>query len=143
MSAQLVRAPGVIAVDGTRRVIVYLHRGAFLADGAKSDGKLVQTLSNFADSAFLVVNYRLLPKHSIGMALEDCYDIYRWLWLRGYNPGRLCLAGDSTGGYLALVCVQRLQEEGEEPAALVVISPFLQLAKECKQAHPNKYVLHA
>ena len=37
------------------------------------------------------------------------------------------LAGDSAGGYLALALAQRLQAEGEEPAALVAISPLLQL----------------
>ena len=57
--------------------------------------------------------------------------------LHGYDPDQIVLAGDSAGGYLALALAQRLQEEGEEPAALVAISPLLQLAKECKQAHPN------
>jgi epsilon-lactone hydrolase len=136
-SAQLVRAPGVLPADGTRRVVVYLHGGAFLTCGANSHGRLVEALSKFADSPILVVNYRLLPKHSIGMALDDCYDAYQWLRLRGYPPDQIVLAGDSAGGYLALTLAQRLQEEGEEPAALVAISPLLQLAKEHKQAHPN------
>ncbi|HTX97295.1 MAG TPA: alpha/beta hydrolase [Mycobacterium sp.] len=138
-SAQLVRAPGVLPADGTRRVVVYFHGGAFLTCGANSHGRLVETLSKFADSPILVVNYRLLPKHSIGMALDDCYDGYQWLRLRGYQPDQIVLAGDSAGGYLALALAQRLQREGhgEEPAALVAISPLLQLAKESKQAHPN------
>src|ERR1700741_3324021 len=136
-SAQLVRAPGVLPADGTRRVVVYLHGGAFLTCGANSHGRLGEALSKFADSPILVVNYRLLPKHSVGMALDDCHDAYRWLRLRGYEPDQIVLAGDSAGGYLALALAQRLQEEGEEPAALVVISPLLQLAKEYKQAHPN------
>jgi acetyl esterase/lipase len=136
-SAQLVRAPGVLPADGTRRVVVYLHGGAFLTCGANSHGRLVEALSKFADAPVLVVNYRLLPKHSIGMALDDCHDGYQWLRLRDYQPDQIVLAGDSAGGYLALALAQRLQEEGEEPAALVAISPLLQLAKECKQAHPN------
>jgi acetyl esterase/lipase len=136
-SAQLVRAPGVLPADGTRRVVVYLHGGAFLTCGANSHGRLVEALSKFADAPIMVVNYRLLPKHSIGQALDDCYDGYRWLRLRGYDPDQIVLAGDSAGGYLALTLAQRLQDEGEEPAALVAISPLLQLAKECKQAHPN------
>ena len=136
-SAQLVRAPGVLPADGTRRVVVYLHGGAFLTCGANSHGRLVETLSKFADSPVLVVNYRLLPKHSVGMALDDCHDGYQWLRRRGYEPEQIVLAGDSAGGYLALALAQRLQEEGEEPAALVAISPLLQLAKEYKQAHPN------
>jgi acetyl esterase/lipase len=136
-SAQLVRAPGVLPADGTRRVVVYFHGGAFLTCGANSHGRLVEALSKFADAPVLVVNYRLLPKHSVGMALDDCHDGYQWLRSRGYQPDQIVLAGDSAGGYLALALAQRLQEEGEEPAALVAISPLLQLAKESKQAHPN------
>ena len=85
----------------------------------------------------LVVNYRLLPKHSIGMALKTATTRYQWLRRQGYEPEQIVLAGDSAGGYLSLALAQRLQEEGEEPAALVAISPLLQLAKEYKQAHPN------
>ena len=136
-SAQLVRAPGVLPADGSRRMVLYFHGGAFLTCGANSHGRLVEALSKFADSPVLVVNYRLLPKHSVGMALDDCRDAYQWLRRRGYEPDQIVLAGDSAGGYLALALAQRLQEEGEEPAALVAISPLLQLAKECKQAHPN------
>src|SRR6185437_10575803 len=55
-SAQLVRAPGVLPADGTRRVVLYLHGGAFLTCGANSHGRLVEALSKFADSPVLVVN---------------------------------------------------------------------------------------
>lgn len=127
----------MLPADGTRRVVLYLHGGAFLTCGANSHGRLVELLSQFADSPVLIVNYRLMPKHSIGMALDDCYDGYRWLRLLGYGPEQIVLAGDSAGGYLALTLAQRLQDEGDEPAALVAISPLLQLAKENKKAHPN------
>jgi acetyl esterase/lipase len=136
-TAQLVRAPGVLPADGKRRVVLYLHGGAFLTCGANSHSRIVNALSRFADSPVLVVNYRLIPKNSVGMALDDCHDAYRWLRLRGYQPEQIVLAGDSAGGYLALALAQRLQQVHEEPAALVAISPLLQLAKEPKQAHPN------
>ncbi|OAR20035.1 alpha/beta hydrolase [Mycobacterium leprae] len=136
-SAQLVRAAGVRPADGSGRIVLYLHGGAFLGCGANSHRRLVETLSKLADSPILVVNYRLLPKHSIGMALDDCHDGYQWLRRLGYDPEQIVLAGDSAGGYLALALAQRLQDVGEEPAALVAISPLLQLAKKGKQAHPN------
>ncbi len=135
--AQLVRAPGVLPADGTRRVVLYLHGGAFLTCGVNSHGRIVNALSKFADAPVLVVNYRLIPKHSVGQALDDCHDAYRWLRLRGYQPDQIVVAGDSAGGYLALALAQRLQQAHEEPAALVAISPLLQLAKEPKQTHPN------
>ena len=134
---QLVRAAGVLPADGKRRIVLYMHGGAFLTCGVNSHSRLTTTLSKFADAPVLVVNYRLIPKHTIGMAVDDCHDAYRWLRLRGYEPDQIVLAGDSAGGYLALTLAQRLQAEGEEPAALVALSPLLQLAKEPKQAHPN------
>ena len=138
-SAQLVRAPGVLPADGRRRVVLYLHGGAFLTCGVNSHSRISVALSKFADSPVLVVDYRLIPKHTIGMALDDCYDGYRWLRLRGYEPDQIVLAGDSAGGYLALALAQRLQAEGETPAALVAISPLLQLEKDPKLTHPNAY----
>jgi acetyl esterase/lipase len=135
--AQLVRAPGVLPADGKRRVVLYLHGGAFLTCGVNSHGRIVNALSKFADAPILVANYRLIPKHSVGQALDDCHDAYRWLRLRGYQPDQIVIAGDSAGGYLALALAQRLQQAHEEPAALVAISPLLQLAKEPKQQHPN------
>ena len=138
-SAQLVRAPGVLPADGRRRVVLYMHGGAFMTCGVNSHSRISVALSKFADSPVLVVDYRLIPKHTIGMAIDDCYDGYRWLRLRGYEPDQIVLAGDSAGGYLAMSLAQRLQAEGETPAALVAISPLLQLEQDPKLAHPNVY----
>ena len=61
-TAQLVRAAGVLPADGTRRVVLYLHGGAFLTCGPYSHGRLVSMLSGFADSPILVPNYRKIPE---------------------------------------------------------------------------------
>ena len=136
-TAQLVQAKGVLPADGTRRVVLYLHGGAFLTGGAHSHGRLTTMISKYADAPLLVVNYRLIPKHSISHAVNDCYHGYNWLRQRGYQPEQIVLAGDSAGGYLALALAQRLLDEGEQPAALVALSPLMQLNKELKKAHPN------
>ncbi|CKM83386.1 esterase/lipase lipF [Mycobacterium tuberculosis] len=107
-TAQLVRAPGVRAADGAGRVVLYLHGGAFVMCGPNSHSRIVNALSGFAESPVLIVDYRLIPKHSLGMALDDCHDAYQWLRARGYRPEQIVLAGDSAGGYLALALAQRL-----------------------------------
>jgi acetyl esterase/lipase len=137
--AQMVRAAGVQPADGTRRVVHYMHGGAFLTCGANTHGRLVTKLSKYADSPVLVVEYRMIPKYSIADAVDDCYDGYRWLRRQGYEPDQIVLAGDSAGGYLALALAQRLLDEGQEevPAAIVAMSPLLEIAKEPKKAHPN------
>jgi acetyl esterase/lipase len=136
-TAQLIRAAGAPPADGKLRIMLYMHGGAFLACGANSHGRLATTLSHNADSPVLVVNYRMIPKHSVGMALDDCYDAYQWLRLQGYAPDQIVLAGDSAGGYLALALAERLQHEGEEPAAIVALSPLFELTNETRMTHPN------
>ncbi len=136
-TAQLVRARGVLPADGTRRIVLYMHGGAFLTCGVHSHGRLTTMISHYADAPVLVPNYRMIPKHSVGQANEDCYDGWRWLRNQGYEPDQIVLAGDSAGGYLALALAERLLAEDEEPAALVVMSPLMQLEMDPKQAHPN------
>ena len=136
-TARLVRAAGVLPADGTRGVVLYMHGGGFLTCGANTHDRLVTKLSKYADTPVLVMNYRMMPKHSIGEAVDDCYDGYRWLRGRGYGPEQIVLAGDSAGGYLSLALAERLLDEGEEPAAIVCMSPLMQIAKAPKQAHPN------
>ncbi|OBI85007.1 alpha/beta hydrolase fold domain-containing protein [Mycobacterium sp. E740] len=139
-TAQLVRAPGVLPADGKRGVILYMHGGAFLTCGVNSHGRLVQALSGYADCPVLVVNYRMIPKHSVGMAVDDCHDAYQWLRLQGYEPDQIVLAGDSAGGYLALALAERLQREGlegEVPAAMVTMSPLFEIDNETRANHPN------
>lgn len=136
-AAQLVRAAGVLPADGTRSVVLYMHGGAFLTCGANSHGRLVTALSQFADAPVLVVNYRMIPKHSIGQALDDCYDAYKWLRLKGYEPDQIVLAGDSAGGYLSLALAERLHLEDELPAAVVTMSPLFEIDNEGRAQHPN------
>ncbi|MEH3129992.1 MAG: alpha/beta hydrolase [Mycolicibacterium neoaurum] len=137
-TAQLIRAAGVLPADGKRSVILYLHGGAFLTCGANTHGRMVTELSKFADSPVFVVNYRMIPKHSIASAIDDCYDAYKWLRLTGYDPANIVLAGDSAGGYLALALAQRLQAEGgEAPAAVVTMSPLFEINSDSRAQHPN------
>jgi acetyl esterase/lipase len=138
-TAQLIRAAGVLPADGKRSVILYLHGGAFLTCGANSHGRLVTALSRFADSPALVVNYRMIPKHSIGEAIDDCYDAYKWLRLKGYEPEQIVLAGDSAGGYLSLALAERLHFDGELPAAVVTMSPLFEIDNEGRAQHPNTH----
>jgi len=142
-TAQLVRAAGVLPADGKRSVVLYLHGGAFLTCGVNTHGRLVTALSKHADSPVLVVNYRMIPKHSVGTALDDCYDAYKWLRETGYEPDQIVLAGDSAGGYLALALAERLQAEGidgyegETPAAIATMSPLFEIDNEARADHPN------
>jgi acetyl esterase/lipase len=131
--AELIRARGVARRTG--RVVLYCHGGAFLCCGINTHLRLIDRLSHFADAPILAVNYRMLPRHTIREAVDDCRDAYRWLRSHGYRDDQIVVAGDSAGGYLALTLAQELFQDGEEPAALTLMSPLLQLTAERPRCH--------
>ncbi|HTQ18298.1 alpha/beta hydrolase [Mycobacterium sp.] len=136
-TAELVRAKGVRRADGNGRVVLYLHGGAFLCKGNHTHARLVSLLSRYADAPVLMVDYRLLPQHSLGQAINDCEDGYYWLREMGYQADQIVVAGDSAGGYLSMALAERLLADGEQPAALVAMSPLLELGSEAKKSHAN------
>jgi acetyl esterase/lipase len=138
-TAQLVRAAGVLPADGKRSIVLYMHGGAFLTCGVNTHGRMVTALSKFSDSPALVVNYRMIPKHSVGQAVDDCYDAYQWLRMKGYEPDQIVLAGDSAGGYLSLALAERLHQENELPAAVVTMSPLFEIDNDSRTQHPNAH----
>jgi acetyl esterase/lipase len=62
---------------------------------------------------------------------------YRWLRDQGWKPEHIVLASDSAGGYLSLTLAERVLDDGEVTAAMVYISPLMQLAQGAKLAHRN------
>lgn len=58
------------------RVILYLHGGGFLACGPNTHAAMIELLSRYADCPVLAVDYRMLPKHSVGQAVGDCEEAY-------------------------------------------------------------------
>lgn len=129
-AAELVHASGVYRRD---RVVLYFHGGAFLTCGLNTHAGLITRLSQYSNAPVLAVDYRMIPRHSVADAIEDCIDAYDWL-RHYYAPDQIVLAGDSAGGYLALATATHLLER---PAALVMMSPLLQLNPEPKKLHPN------
>jgi acetyl esterase/lipase len=137
-TAELVRAKGVRPADGTGRVVLFLHGGAFLAGGNHTHARLASILSRYTNAPVLVVDYRLLPKHSLGQAIDDCEDGYYWLREMGYEADQIVIGGDSAGGYLSLTLAERLMGDAEHPAALFAMSPLMQLRTDAKKSHPNR-----
>lgn len=123
---------------GHERVVLYLHGGAFLCCGMRTHQRLVSRISAEAQASVLMVDYRMLPAHSISDAIDDSVDGYRLLLAAGYRPEQIVIAGDSAGGYLSFMVPLRLRDEGlPPPAAIVALSPLTELDPARKLAHTN------
>ncbi len=65
----------------------------------------------------LSVAYRLAPEHPFPAAVEDALAAYRWLLAGQAEPAAIAIAGDSSGGGLALGTLVALRDAGEAAAS--------------------------
>lgn len=133
-NAQWLRADG--ADDD--RVVLYLHGGGFMFCGVGTHQRLVSRISAAAQAPVLMVDYRMLPDHSISDAVDDGVDGYRWLLAKGYRPDQIVIAGDSAGGYLSFMVPLAIRAQGlPGPAGIVALSPLTEMDPVRKTGHRN------
>ncbi len=86
-------------------VFVNIHGGGFVMGSAADDDEYCRRLANDADCAVVNIEYRLAPEHKFPVALEECYDVVKWVHdsaaFLGADPARIAVGGHSAGGNLA------------------------------------------
>ncbi|MDR3461973.1 MAG: alpha/beta hydrolase fold domain-containing protein, partial [Beijerinckiaceae bacterium] len=108
--------------------MLYLHGGGYAACSPRTHRPITNA---FAKAGFAVFApaYRLAPGHPFPAALEDAVAVYRALLARGIAPEQLVVAGDSSGGGLALALLLALRDSGDPlPVAAMLFSPWTDLA---------------
>lgn len=111
-----------------RRVILYLHGGAFVTGSPRTHQAMLARLSRLAGVPVFAPDYRLAPEHRFPAALDDAEAAWRHLYDVGYEPEHIALGGDSAGGGIAFALLSRLCRQGTPPAAALGFSPFVDLA---------------
>lgn len=115
---------------GARRTILYLHGGGYVVGSPRSHRPMVARIAEAAQAIAIVVNYRLAPEHRFPSAVSDALAVYRALLAGGADPGQIVVAGDSTGGGLALALVLSVKAQDlPQPAGVFVISPWADLTQ--------------
>lgn len=121
--------------DGS--AVLYLHGGALVTCSLATHRGLVSDVSRVCGAPALNVDFRMMPRVTIEHMVTDCLAGYRWLLDRGHAGDRIVIAGDSAGGFLAFLTALAIRDEGlPRPAALVCMSPLLDLDTERKAASP-------
>ncbi|WP_430331650.1 alpha/beta hydrolase [Rhodococcus sp. ACT016] len=117
-----------ITVGATERrnAVLYLHGGAYTIGSLRTHRSLAAHLARESDSVVYTLDYRLAPEHPFPAGLDDAVAAFTELiTVRGFEAGRVAVAGDSAGGGLALATARRLVDTGVRPAALALISPWV------------------
>jgi monoterpene epsilon-lactone hydrolase len=123
--------PGLWAIpdqptDG--RVVQYLHGGGYVTGSSVSHRRLGGHLARATGSRVLLVDYGRAPERAHPGPVDDSAAVYRWLLGESVGPARLALAGDSSGGGLALATLLKLRDDGVPlPAAAFCFSAWTDL----------------
>lgn len=123
--------------EESSRFLLYLHGGGYVACSPVTHRPIT---GSFARAGFRVFapDYRLAPEHPFPAALDDALAAYTALRSVAGNGGRICLAGDSAGGGLALALLVRLRDQGMElPGAAVLFSPLTDMTGSGRSAVEN------
>lgn len=121
-------APGA----DTRRRVLYIHGGAWIAGSPKSHRAITDCFSQIANAAVFAVDYRLMPEHRFMDGVRDCRNAYTWLLEHGPDGPEpadfVVVAGDSAGGSHTLSLLAWARDNGIRQAdAAVALSPSTDL----------------
>lgn len=109
------------------RVLMFFHGGGYCSGSIKSHRRMVTEAGRAGKVRTLALGYRLAPEHPFPAALDDAMTAWRFLRVQGYAPSHIAIGGDSAGGNLTAVLIDRLREQGERPACAWLASPWTDL----------------
>ncbi|MEV0365667.1 alpha/beta hydrolase [Nocardia fusca] len=135
IAGEWVRGPRATRTDA---VILYLHGGGFVAGSAAGYRGVAARLSTATRLPVFTLDYRLAPEHPYPAAPEDVAAAFGWLMSRGHRPGRIVVAGDSAGGFLAAdFAISHARAGSAPPAGLVLFSPMTDLSLALAAGFPG------
>ena len=119
------------------RICLDVHGGGFIVGG----GECCRAMGAFNAARVglrtWAVDYRMPPDHPYPAALDDCITAYRAL-LRERPSQQIVIGGAAAGGTLAASLVLRARDEGLPlPAALLLLSPEVDLTESGDSFHTN------
>lgn len=115
--------------EATAPIVVEYHGGALLIGGGDLAWKMAIARARSVAAVTWVPDYRMPPAHRYPAALDDCWAVYQHA-LTQRSAEQVALTGPSAGGNLAAAVVHRaLDTDVPAPAALVLLSPELDLTE--------------
>lgn len=112
-----VRIVRPLQARGPLPVIVYVHGAGWVFGNSHTHDRLVRELSAGTGAAVVFPSYSLSPEAKYPTAIEECYTAAAWVTAEGdaheLDPARVCVAGDSVGGNMAIALGLLAAERGD------------------------------
>jgi monoterpene epsilon-lactone hydrolase len=122
------------------RVVLYLHGGGGALCSSLTHRWITHGIAVRCDSVVIVPNYRRVPEVSLSHSLDDALAVYSDL-LKIVPASKVCIAGDSAGGTLAVLAMRKMRElEIQLPACATLLSPWCDIKEVPKVPSPADYL---
>ncbi|MCG7374138.1 lipolytic protein [Pseudomonas luteola] len=123
--------PKDLYTDG---LIIYIRGGGFVVGSLDTHHSVVGELALKTGTKVLAVDFRLAPEHPFPAAIDDCYRALQYVHDRhmdiGIDPRKIIVAGDSSGGNMAVVLAMMSRDRsGPVIAGQALISPVLDFTR--------------
>jgi len=110
-------------------LLFYVHGGGFTIGSPRTHQAAVAHIAAAAGLRAHAVRYPLAPEHPFPAAPDAVFAAYGKLVDAGDTP--LAIGGDSAGGNLALLCLQRARDAGLPlPRVAVLLAPIAEMAAD-------------
>ncbi|KAI8893328.1 Alpha/Beta hydrolase protein [Globomyces pollinis-pini] len=110
------------------RIVYFLHGGNYYSGSIQMYRRMAYHLAKQSRASVYGINYRLAPQNPYPCALIDAVSGYKKL-LEKYDPQRIIIAGDSSGGGLAIGTMMAIRDMGlPAPAGGYAISPWVDMS---------------
>ena len=94
-------------------IIISFHGGAYVSGCARSCFPYLVPLCSMTGMAGCSVEYSLCPEALLPKSVEEGLEIYKYfIETLQVNPKKIALIGDSAGGSLVLLMIQKMVREG-------------------------------
>lgn len=128
--------------SATAPAMVYYHGGGFIYKAAPYHYRLVKQYCVQTPCKVLLVDYRLTPKHSYPVPVNDCYSGLEWLIKNAdklnIDKETIIIAGDSAGGNLAAAVTLMARDNNLfKPCAQMLVYPVID--RRMKTVSMRKY----
>lgn len=111
--------------NGSDKVVLYLHGGAYVSTIKKYHWKFVEELILKTNATIVIPDYPLAPSSNCENAIDFVGQLYQEL-LKKYSSENIDLMGDSSGGGLALGFAMQLSKENKpQPHQIILLFPWL------------------
>lgn len=131
-------------VYSSRKIIIYIHGGSFVAGSRESYRVFCSSLANAAACRVVVPEFRLPPTHPFPAGIEDIQNVFRFVYSEeevaiqlekkegeGESHPQIIIASDSSGATMACALVFNLNEKFRSCISnMVLFSPWFDLSSK-------------